>query len=222
MDTVSLVEPRERGVKGVTGGLATFPLLALTALFFFDEWDTAAFGTLAPNIKRAFHLSTHDFGLIVVANVSIVLLLAIPVGFLGDRRLTFEMKCAGLDAAGMARRSVEPSDLSLLGLLRHLTDVERYWFRHEMAGLDVPNHYGNRDFEDALPDPGLVAAAWETWREEIAFAEQFVESSPDLGVLGEKSGVPLREVLVHMIEEYARHNGHADLLRERIDGRVGQ
>jgi hypothetical protein len=91
-----------------------------------------------------------------------------------------------------------------------------------MAGLDVPNHYGNRDFEDALPDPGLVAAAWETWREEIAFAEQFVQSSPDLGVLGEKSGVPLREVLVHMIEEYARHNGHADLLRERIDGRVGQ
>ncbi|MDQ1379378.1 MAG: hypothetical protein QOJ71_97, partial [Actinomycetota bacterium] len=147
---------------------------------------------------------------------------AMLVGFLGDRRLTFEMKCAGLDAAGMARRSVEPSDLSLLGLLRHLTDVERYWFRHEMAGLDVPNHYGNRDFEEALPDPGLVAAAWETWREEVAFAEQFVESSPDLGVLGEKSGVPLREVLVHMIEEYARHNGHADLLRERIDGRVGQ
>jgi len=77
--------PSERGVRAVTGGMATFPLLVLTALFFFDEWDTAAFGTLAPNIKRAFHLSTHDFGLIVVANVSIVLLLAIPVGFLGDR-----------------------------------------------------------------------------------------------------------------------------------------
>ncbi|MCU1460661.1 MAG: ABC-type branched-chain amino acid transport system, ATPase component [Acidimicrobiales bacterium] len=77
--------PGARRVAAVTGGLATFPLLVLTALFFFDEWDTAAFGTLAPNIKRAFHLSTHDFGLIVVANVSIVLLLAIPVGFLGDR-----------------------------------------------------------------------------------------------------------------------------------------
>jgi hypothetical protein len=147
---------------------------------------------------------------------------AMLVGYLGDRRLTFEMKCVDLDAAGMARRSVEPSDLSLLGLLRHLTDVERYWFRQEMAGLDAPRHYGNRDFEGATPDPAVVAAAWETWRDEIAFAEQFVADSPDLGVLGKKSGVPLREVLVHMIEEYARHNGHADLLRERIDGRVGQ
>ena len=147
---------------------------------------------------------------------------AMLVGYLNDRRLTFEMKCAGLDAEGMARRSVEPSDLSLLGLLRHLAEVERHWFRREMAGLDVENHYGDGDFEGASPDPAGVAAAWETWREEIAFAEQVVADSPDLGVLGQKTGVPLREVLVHMIEEYARHNGHADLLRERIDGRVGQ
>jgi uncharacterized damage-inducible protein DinB len=147
---------------------------------------------------------------------------AMLVGYLSDRRLTFAMKCADLDAEGMARRSVEPSNLSLLGLLRHLADVERYWFRQEMAGLDVPDHYGAGEFEGALPDPVMVASAWETWREEIAFAEQFVLDSSDLGVLGKKSGVPLREVLVHMIEEYARHNGHADLLRERIDGRVGQ
>jgi uncharacterized damage-inducible protein DinB len=147
---------------------------------------------------------------------------AMLVGYLGDRRLTFEMKCADLDPEGMARRSVPPSDMSLLGLLRHLTDVERHWFRQEMAGLDEADYYGNNDFEGAVPDAAAVAAAWERWREEVAFAENFVNDSPDLGVLGKKSGVPLREVLIHMIEEYARHNGHADLLRERIDGRVGQ
>ena len=146
---------------------------------------------------------------------------AMLVGYLRDRRLTFEMKCEGLDAEGMARRSVEPSDMSLLGLLRHLADVERHWFRQEMAGLDAPYHYAD-DFAGAAPDPAIVAEAWEAWREEVAFAEQFVDDSPDLGMLGKKSGVPLREVLVHMIEEYARHNGHADLIRERIDGRVGQ
>ena len=147
---------------------------------------------------------------------------AMLVGYLSDRRLTFEMKCADLDAEGMARRSVPPSNMSLLGLLRHLADVERHWFRQEIAGLDVADLYGDDDFEGASPDPVLVDAAWETWREEVAFAEQLVVDSPELGVLGKRSGVPLREVLVYMIEEYARHNGHADLLRERIDGRVGQ
>jgi uncharacterized damage-inducible protein DinB len=147
---------------------------------------------------------------------------AMLVGYLADRRLTFEMKCADLDAEGMAKRSVEPSDMSLLGLVRHLADVELHWFRREMAGLDVPDHYEGRDFEDAAPDPAMVAEAWQTWREEVAFAEKFVDDSTDLGVLGKNDGVPLREVLIHMIEEYARHNGHADFLRERIDGRVGQ
>jgi hypothetical protein len=67
----------------------------------------------------------------------------------------------------------------------------------------------------------VVAEAWETWRAEVAFADRFVAEAPDLDLVG-KDGDVLREVLVHMIEEYARHNGHADLLRERIDGRVGQ
>jgi uncharacterized damage-inducible protein DinB len=152
---------------------------------------------------------------------------AVLVGYLSDRRLTFEMKCADLDAEGMARRSVEPSNLSLLGLLRHLADVERSWFRRELAGQDAPSYYRtdadpNGDFNGAVSDPEIVAEAWSTWRAEVAFAEQFVADGPDLGVLGKSNGVPLREVLVHMIEEYARHNGHADFLRERIDGRVGQ
>ena len=72
-----------------------------------------------------------------------------------------------------------------------------------------------------MADPEVVAEAWNTWRSEVAFAEQYVQDTPDLGFVG-KEGEALREVLVHLIEEYARHNGHSDLLRERIDGRVGQ
>ncbi len=144
------------------------------------------------------------------------------VGYLADRRLTFEMKCADLDARAMAARSVPPSDMSLLGLLRHLTDVERHWFRQETAGSDEPDRYGDDDFDGAVADPSTVAEAWAAWRDEVAFSEKVVAEAADLGARGRKRGVPLREVLVHMIEEYARHNGHADLLRERIDGRVGQ
>src|SRR5207249_2566176 len=84
-----------------------------------------------------------------------------------------------------------------------------------------PDDDRDEDFNGALPDPGVVAEAWETWRAEVAFGEQYVADAPDLDVVGTAEHV-LREVLVHMIEEYARHNGHADLLRERIDGRVGQ
>ncbi|MFI1888600.1 DinB family protein [Streptomyces jumonjinensis] len=151
------------------------------------------------------------------------------LGYLDDQRLTLEMKCAGLDADALARRSVEPSNLSLLGLVRHLTEVERAWFRRVLAGQDVPWHYRtdadhDADFNGAEPDPEAVARAWENWRAEVAFAERFAAEAPDLSVTGTHHGKPvsLREVLVHMIEEYARHNGHADFLRERIDGRVGE
>jgi hypothetical protein len=159
----------------------------------------------------------------------------ILVRYLRDQRLTLELKCSGLDAVGLARRSVEPSNMSLLGLVRHLAGVEQYWFRQVMAGQDTARHYRpdtdpDGDFDGAVPDPGVVAEAWDTWRAEVAFAERFVAEAPSLDVTGdydygppyEPGSVSLREVLVHMIEEYARHNGHADLLRERIDGRVGQ
>jgi uncharacterized damage-inducible protein DinB len=152
---------------------------------------------------------------------------AVLAGSLADQRLTLELKCAGLDTAAMARRSVAPSNLSLLGLVRHLADVERYWFREVMAGQLASAHYRNADgvnvdFDATAPDPTMVAQAWATWREEVTFAERCVADTADLGALGRGEPVPLREVLVHMIEEYARHIGHADLLRERIDGRIGQ
>ncbi|MFE6488802.1 DinB family protein [Streptomyces sp. NPDC057757] len=151
------------------------------------------------------------------------------VGHLRDQRLTLELKCAGLDAEEMARRTAEPSNLSLLGLVRHLAGVEQYWFRQVMAGQDVPRHYRtdddpDGDFDGAVGDPEAVAEAWDTWRAEVSFAERFVAGAPHLAISGTDGDEPveLRWVLVHMIEEYARHNGHADFLRERIDGRVGQ
>ena len=150
--------------------------------------------------------------------------------YLRAYRLTMEMKCAGLDAAQLARRSVPPSTMSLLGLVRHMADVERNWFRRVMAQADAPPLYWSDEVEDAdwlgaVADPAVVDDAWRAWRDEVAFAEKFVADSPDLGLNGinrDGTSVALREVLVHMIEEYARHCGHADLLRERIDGRVGQ
>lgn len=148
------------------------------------------------------------------------------IGYLRNQRLTLELKCAGLDADDLARRSVEPSNLSLLGLVRHLAEVERGWFRRRLAGEDAPPLYRNdddpdSDFNGAAPDPESVKEAWENWREEVTFAERFVDKAPNLDLVG-KEGDCLRDVLVHMIEEYARHLGHADFLRERIDGRVGQ
>ncbi|WP_030757741.1 MULTISPECIES: DinB family protein [unclassified Streptomyces] len=156
---------------------------------------------------------------------------AVLAGYLRDQRLTLELKCAGLDAEALARRSVEPSDLSLLGLVRHLAGVEQYWFRQVMAGQEIRRHYRSEEdrageFTGAVADPAVVADAWDTWRAEVAFAEHIVATAPDLDVTGhgghDDEPMELREVLVHMIEEYARHNGHADFLRERIDGRVGQ
>jgi hypothetical protein len=151
-------------------------------------------------------------------------------GFLRSQRMTLELKCSGLTPEQLARRAVEPSTMSLLGLVRHMAEVERQWFRKRLAGLDVPLRYQSADdpdgdFDGAVADPGVVAQAWRAWREECDFADRFVAGAADLGIVLELPGnrqISLREVLVHMVEEYARHNGHADLLRERIDGRVGQ
>lgn len=151
-------------------------------------------------------------------------------------RVTLEMKCADLDAEAMARRAVEPSTMSLLGLVRHLAESERAGFRRLMAGQDVPGLYctdtdRDGDFDGAIADPQVVAAAWDAWRAEADFATRFVADAASLDITaadplnqhGSGGGsISLREALVGMIEEYARHLGHVDLLRERIDGRLGQ
>src|SRR5262245_1465923 len=151
-------------------------------------------------------------------------------------RLTLEIKCSGLDAEAMARRSVEPSTMSLLGLVRHLAEMERATFRELMAGQDVPRLYcsdTNRDgdFDGADPDPKVVAEAWDTWRAEGDFATRYLAEAPSLDITGDDplnqhgsggGAMSLREALVGLIWEDGRHMGHADLLRERIDGRIGQ
>jgi hypothetical protein len=114
--------------------------------------------------------------------------------------------------------------------------MERATFRDLMAGQDVPRLFCSEtdrdgDFDGAVPDPRVVAEAWDAWRAEVDFAERFVADAPDLDIAGNDplnqhgsggGAMSLREALIGLIEEYARHIGHADLLRERIDGRIGQ
>lgn len=152
--------------------------------------------------------------------------------YLGNYRLTVQMKCEGLDAEQLARRSVPPSTLSLLGLVRHLAQMENHWFQRVLqARTDAPRLYkreDNRDwdFDGATADPAVVDDAFATWKSVTTRADEWLDAldEADLGrevPFGDGS-VAVRDVLVHVIEEYARHAGHADLLRECIDGRTGQ
>ncbi len=150
--------------------------------------------------------------------------------YLDHYRHELERKCEDLDATQLATRSVPPSTLSLLGLVRHLAKVEHSWFQRVMGHrLDLPRLYWSEedrdlDFNGAVPEPAVVEDAWMSWRREVAHAEQVVDAAESLDLEGTHDSGPiaLREVLVHMIEEYARHLGHADLLRECIDGRTGR
>ena len=152
--------------------------------------------------------------------------------YLGNYRLIIEMKCGGLDASQLARRSVPPSTLSLLGLVRHLAQVESNWFQRVLQGrTDTPRLYERQgepdwDFEGAVADPAVVEDAFTTWKAEIARADEWLDAVGEDGLGREvpfdDGSVGTRDVLVHVIEEYARHAGHADLLRECIDGRTGQ
>ncbi len=129
------------------------------------------------------------------------------VEFLRCQRLTLQLKCEGLDATQLAHRAVEPSTMSLLGLLRHMAEVERGWFRRRFAGQDVPKRYQSEaepdgDFDGAVPDQAVVDEAWVAWRDEAGFSERF-SLDTDLGFVGQDgAGTPisLRELLVHMIE----------------------
>ncbi|MGW0663714.1 DinB family protein [Streptodolium elevatio] len=141
--------------------------------------------------------------------------------YLADYRLTLRMKCDGLDAEQLARRSVPPSTMSLLGLLRHLAEVERDW--RGWIGEPLPKLYGKGgDFDAVAADPGMVEAAYADLAREQAATDAVLAEHPDLGERLGKDRIAVRELMVHRIEEYARHCGHADLLRECIDGRVGQ
>jgi len=152
----------------------------------------------------------------------------ILTGYLEWHRATFGLKCEGLTAAQLSTRAVPPSGMSLHGMARHLAAVERWWFRQQFSGEDVPilyftNEQPNLDFDGLDGDP---VEAFEAWRAECERSRAIVAATPDLERTGVQSSsgkpVSLRRILVHMIAEYARHNGHADLLRERLDGATGQ
>ncbi|WBP91036.1 DinB family protein [Kitasatospora cathayae] len=144
--------------------------------------------------------------------------------YLTNYRLTLRMKCEGLDAEQLARRSVPPSTMSLLGLVRHLAQVERGWRNWITDGQPLPKLYGARDadFDGAVADPAAVEAAWQDLEREQAALDAELAAHPDLGERLGKQRIAVRELQLHRIEEYARHCGHADLLRECVDGRVGQ
>ncbi|MEU3726798.1 DUF664 domain-containing protein [Streptomyces sp. NPDC031705] len=151
--------------------------------------------------------------------------LATLLDFLTGYRLTLRMKCEGLDPEQLARRSVPPSTMSLLGLLRHLAEVERDWRNWITTDGDpLPKLYGARDsdFLGAVPEQAVVDAAYADLEREQAAADAALAAYADLGERVGKDAIAVRELMVHRIVEYARHCGHADLLRECVDGRVGQ
>jgi hypothetical protein len=143
-------------------------------------------------------------------------------GYLAWHRALLQHKCAGLTGDQLAERSVPPSNLSLLGLVRHMAKVERKWFRERIAGQELEPMYlpalgVDADFEDL--DPGRAQAEYERLLEESRLADEALAAAAYHDLVTVPTGVmSVRAIVVHMIEEYAQHNGHADLLRERLDG----
>ena len=148
------------------------------------------------------------------------------VSFLDYHRETFALKCADLTAEQLSSAALPPSTLTLHGLVRHLAGVERWWFQQQYAAENVPALYysdddPDQDFEALSGDP---AEAFATWRAECDRSRELVAggSLDDVFArLRDGETMSLRALLLHMITEYARHNGHADLLRERLDGATG-
>jgi uncharacterized damage-inducible protein DinB len=150
--------------------------------------------------------------------------------WLDYHRATLEWKCLGLTPEQLVERSVPPAIMSLAGLVRHMAEVERAWFRRTLAGEDAPPLFysdepggdPDGDFNGATAD--TVDADFAVWQAEIVQARVNAAARSSLEETGRRrlgDDVSLRWIYVHMIEEYARHNGHADLLRERIDGATG-
>ncbi|MEV0119952.1 DinB family protein [Streptomyces sp. NPDC050703] len=156
---------------------------------------------------------------------------AMLAAWLDLHRATLAVKCAGLDDEQTLRTPVEPSTLSLFGLVQHLAEVERNWFQRVFAGRDVPLLYGMPPGGFAVDRSRTFADVLAVWEREVAVSREICAGrgldetgllDPEqTAVTGGESVVSLRWILVHLIEEYARHNGHADLIRERIDGVTG-
>ncbi|MGV9269186.1 DinB family protein [Kitasatospora sp. NPDC003701] len=148
------------------------------------------------------------------------------VSFLDFQRDTLAMKCTGLSTDQLRERILRPSELSLLGIVRHLAEVERGWFRNTFNNEAHPGFWKRPDggFAEFDVDTADPEEAFAVWRGECDHARELVAAAESLDVLGHhgEEAFSLRWILTHMIEEYARHNGHADLLREHLDGTTGE
>ncbi len=147
--------------------------------------------------------------------------------WLDYQRATLLWKCELLEGAALVRRAVTPSSLSLLGLVRHMAYVEWHWFVHVFAGAPSPPPLSVADDPDAdfnQLDPALAMADIDLFMRQCDESRAIVAAAEGLETEAASAdeAISLRWIMVHMIEEYARHNGHADLLREQIDGSVGE
>jgi uncharacterized damage-inducible protein DinB len=148
-------------------------------------------------------------------------------GFLDHQRATLAMKCHGLTDEALRQRSMPPSTLTLLGLVRHMAEVERAWFRRVFEDGAAPMLWSDRiDFQAAYDASGSTRAeAFAAWDAEVENSRRIERTAESLDLTGYQprwdEKVSLRMVMVHVLLEYARHNGHADFLREGIDGTVG-
>ncbi|MFF0622758.1 DinB family protein [Streptomyces sp. NPDC004296] len=147
--------------------------------------------------------------------------------YLDFHRATLAMKTEGLTDEQLRQRAMPPSALSLLGLVRHMAEVERTWFRRVVNGEDIPLVWSDEgDFQAAFDDAGTTgASAFAAWQEEVAHSRRIERAAESLDLTAYQprwgEDVSLRLIMLHMIHEYARHNGHADFLREGVDGTVG-
>jgi uncharacterized damage-inducible protein DinB len=148
-------------------------------------------------------------------------------GFLDYQRATLAMKCDGLTDDDLRMQSMPPSTLSLLGLVRHMAEVERTWFRRVINGEDIGLVWSDQgDYQVAYDARAAGGAeAFAAWQAEVEQSRRIEAGAPSLDVLGHQARwdeeVSLRLVMIHVLMEYARHNGHADFLRESIDGTIG-
>jgi uncharacterized damage-inducible protein DinB len=147
--------------------------------------------------------------------------------FLDYHRATLAMKCAGLTDQELRKQSMPPSTLSLLGLVRHMAEVERAWFRRLFEDNDAPMVWSDKiDFQAAYDASASTRdEAFTAWETEVENSRRIERAAESLDLAAYQSRwdeqVSLRLVMVHVLLEYGRHNGHADLLREGIDGTVG-
>ncbi|MEU1949537.1 DinB family protein [Streptomyces sp. NPDC020125] len=148
-------------------------------------------------------------------------------GWLDFHRATLALKCEGLDDKQLREASAPPSELTLLGLVRHMAEVERSWFRRVFAHEDTPPIWysdQNPDGDFHIADGDTAESSFAIWRDEITKAREAAagHSLDEVVTRPDRGDYNLRWIYLHMIEEYARHNGHADLIRERIDGVTGE